>query len=227
MIKKVHAIILARKNSKGIKNKNIINFNGKPLIYWTIKSCLESKMIFKTWVSSDSKKILNLAKKYNANIINRPSKISGDKSTSESGWQHAINHIKKQHSIDFVLAPQVTSPIREKGDFDQSLKYLFENNFDSLFSGTINEDYFHWRFNKNNYKPTYSLKKRPRRQDIRHKILENGSFYVFDAKKFEKKKVRLFGKIGFFNQKKYNSLQIDSYEDLKLLRKIHFAKNFK
>ena len=41
----VHAIILARGCSKGIKNKNIININKKPLIYWSIKKAKQSKLI--------------------------------------------------------------------------------------------------------------------------------------------------------------------------------------
>ena len=43
--KKVHAIILARGGSKGIKNKNLILINKKPLIYWSIKSALKCKNI--------------------------------------------------------------------------------------------------------------------------------------------------------------------------------------
>ena len=68
----IHAIILARGGSKGIKNKNIVIVNKKPLIYWSIKNCLKSKLIKKTWVSSDNNKILEIAKKFGANIIKRP-----------------------------------------------------------------------------------------------------------------------------------------------------------
>ena len=57
MQKKFVVIILARGGSKGIKNKNLTKVNGKPLIYWTLKSCLNSKKIKSFWVSSDSKKI--------------------------------------------------------------------------------------------------------------------------------------------------------------------------
>ena len=51
------AIITARKNSKRIKNKNIKIFNKKPLIYWTIKTALKSKLFDKVFVSTDSKKL--------------------------------------------------------------------------------------------------------------------------------------------------------------------------
>ena len=42
---KILALIPARSGSKGIKNKNIKKLNGKPLINWTIESCLKSKLI--------------------------------------------------------------------------------------------------------------------------------------------------------------------------------------
>ena len=57
---KILAIIPARGGSKGIKNKNIVNFCGKPLIYWTIKAAQNSKLIDKLIVSTDSKKIRDL-----------------------------------------------------------------------------------------------------------------------------------------------------------------------
>ena len=77
------AIILARGGSKGIKNKNIISVNKKPLIYWSIKTCLNSKLIDNVWVSSDSKKILDISKKFGAKAIIRPKRFSKDTSSSE------------------------------------------------------------------------------------------------------------------------------------------------
>ena len=53
---KIIGVIPARSGSKGIKNKNIVNLNGKPLIYYTIKSVKKSR-IKDFIVSSDSSKI--------------------------------------------------------------------------------------------------------------------------------------------------------------------------
>ena len=63
-MRNVIALILCRGNSKGIKNKNIKFFSGKPLMYWTIKSLKESKIIkilrsSGTTVSSTSKIFLD------------------------------------------------------------------------------------------------------------------------------------------------------------------------
>ena len=57
------AVIPARGNSKRIKNKNLFKLNNKPLIYWTIKSAVDSKFVSDVCVTSDSNKILNYCKK--------------------------------------------------------------------------------------------------------------------------------------------------------------------
>ena len=68
-MKKVIALVLCRGKSKGIKNKNLVNFFGKPLMYWTIKQLKDCKIIKEIYVSSDSKKILNYAEKLKVSII--------------------------------------------------------------------------------------------------------------------------------------------------------------
>ena len=90
------SVILARGGSKGIFNKNLKNLNNKPLLYWSIRQCLNCKEISDVWVSSDSEKIINLSKKFGAKTIKRPKKISKDASSSESGWLHAINYFDKK-----------------------------------------------------------------------------------------------------------------------------------
>ena len=55
--KKIYAFICARGGSKGIKDKNIKSFCGKPLISYSIKSALENKLINKVIVSTDLKKL--------------------------------------------------------------------------------------------------------------------------------------------------------------------------
>ena len=73
------AIIPARKNSKRLKNKNIKVFRGKPLIYWTIKTALKSKLFDKVFVSTDSIKIKKISENAGAEVLYpRPKKLAGD-----------------------------------------------------------------------------------------------------------------------------------------------------
>jgi N-acylneuraminate cytidylyltransferase len=218
--KNIHAIILARGGSKGIKNKNLILINKKPLIYWSIKHSLESKKISETWVSSDNKNILNVAKKYGAKIIIRPKKLATDKATSDKAWEHAIKFISKFNKIDYVVGIQPTSPIRAKNDFDEALKKKFNKNYDSMFSASDFETFFTWSIKNKKVIPKYNINRRPRRQELDKTILENGSFYIFNARLFLKYKVRLFGKIGFYLMKKYRGFQIDTPEDAYFINSI-------
>ena len=66
--KNVLAITLARGGSKSVPNKNIKKILGKPLIYYTIKEVLKSKYIDEYIVSTDSKKIGDIAKKFGAKV---------------------------------------------------------------------------------------------------------------------------------------------------------------
>lgn len=121
-LNKTLAIILARGGSKGIKNKNIIKINNKPLVYWSIKSCLASKLIDSVWVSSDSKKILKIAEKYGAKTIMRPERFSKDESSSETAWLHAVKFLQNKISFKTIVGIQPTSPIRPSKFLDEALK---------------------------------------------------------------------------------------------------------
>lgn len=219
--KNIVSIILARGGSKGIKNKNLINIAGKPLLYWSLKDCKNSKKIHSFWVSSDSKKILKFAQKLGAKTILRPKKLSNDKSSSEEGWLHAIKEIeKKDIKFDDVLAIQATSPIRGIDTLDKAIRHFYKKRYDSMFSGTSIRDHFIWYNKKKKLYPNYNYKKRLPRQYINEKYLENGSFFIFKKKLFNKNKCRMFGKIGTFVQPTHESFQIDDKQDIFIVESI-------
>ena len=214
----VSAIILARGGSKGIPNKNIIDFCGKPLIAWTIEQCLSSKHISEVWVSSDSQEILEVVKEYGAKTIKRPDDISGDFATSESAWLHAIEFIERDGDIDFVLAPQITSPLREAQDIDNAIELFQSEKYDSMFSSSIAEDLFFWKEDKRHelQSVNYDYLNRQRRQDIQEKIIENGSFYIFKSEIIKKYNNRLGGKIGHSQMEFWKVFEIDNLEDVRI-----------
>ena len=128
------ALIPARSGSKGLKDKNFLNFNKKPLIYWTIIESLKSKYISDVIVSSDSKKIKNYCSKFKqVNFINRPKKFAKDSTTMFELVNHIVdNQIKKKYKYLIILQP--TSPLRDSKDIDNSCKTILSKNFDSLVS---------------------------------------------------------------------------------------------
>ena len=215
----VECIILARGGSKGIPGKNIIDFCGKPLLAWTIEQCIQAESISTVWVSSDDKEILSVAKTYGADLIERPKSISGDLASSEEGWLHAIDFIEqKGYAPDVVLAPQVTSPLREPSDIDRAVARFTDENLDSLFSASMAEDLYFWEKSSDGVFSSinYDYKNRKRRQNFQPQIIENGSFYLFKPEIIKKENNRFGGKIGYSKMEFWKMFEIDSMEDLKM-----------
>jgi len=215
----VVAIILARGGSKGIPKKNILDFCGKPLIVWTIEQLQHASGISSIWVSSDSEEILAISKACEVETIYRPTEISGDFATSESGWLHAIEIIENRTGkIDIVIAPQVTSPLRESKDIEHGLSEFQDQGYDSIFSCSIAEDLFFWEKMADGglQSTNYDYKNRSRRQDIPKQYIENGSFYIFKPEVLTQYNNRLGGKIGMSQMEFWKMFEIDSMDDLKM-----------
>ena len=91
------AILFGRKNSKSIKNKNILKILSKPMFMYPIDAAKKVGAIDKIYVSSDSKYILNKAKKKGCISINRPKNLCNDKALLEDAIQHAVNYCQAIH----------------------------------------------------------------------------------------------------------------------------------
>ncbi len=214
------AIVLARGGSKGIPHKNIINFCGKPLIQWTIEQLKCINLINSIWVSSDSQLVLNVCDGLGCNLIKRPSKLSEDNSTSESGWIHAMDVIKKKcGEIDLVVAPQVTSPIRSPEDINDSIIKFCNHDYDSMFSATPARDLCLWsKFGNSLCCNSYDKNNPVRRRQTTfgERYIENGSFYIFKPEVIYKSGTRFGDKIGTsIPMKPFKNIEIDELEDLK------------
>lgn len=222
---KILAFIPARGGSKGIPNKNIKLFNGKPLIEWTIRSALLSKLINKVVVSSDSLKILSISKKLGADVVLRPKNISGDNATTESAIKHYIN--KSNNSFKTIVLLSPTSPIRKTKDIDNAVKQFKSKKLDSCFSASKLLDFLIWKLNKKTKKfnsINYDFKNRGTRQKREPNYVENGSIYVFKTELIKNKSNRLGGNIGIYFMDFWQSFEIDEKNDWKLLETIQ--KNY-
>ena len=214
---KILAIIPARGNSTRVKNKNIKSIAGKPLIAWTIESALRSKFINEVYVSSDSKKILAISKKFNAQTIVRRKKLSGSIIMPDAAIKHAYLKIRKK--FDYIVMLQATSPLRVSKQIDAAIKHIIKKKGDSLLS-VFKSHSFLWKRNKNSFLPiNYKINKRPRSQDTEF-YRENGAIYITKPKILIKKNNRLGGKILIYKMNKIDSTDIDNLEDFKVTENI-------
>lgn len=212
-------LILARKGSKRIKNKNLIKINKKPLINYTLDSIIPLLPNNNIYLSTNDERIAKIAKKNNIQFIKRPENLCRAESTSEEGIIHALRLIKKDKEFDNVIFLQPTSPLRKKEDILACVKKYEEDKLDSIFS-VYKAKKFIWTYKDKLSSLTFNYKKRQRSQNLRSLIIENGAIFIFNAKKFLKFKNRIFGKFDFFEMREQNSFDIDTLEDLELVKQI-------
>ena len=94
------AIIPARGGSKAIKNKNIINLDGKPLIYYTIIEAQKSKLISRLVLNTDNKKIAAIGKNFGVEVpFLRPKKFAKDDSPLDDLIKHTLSFFKNKELL--------------------------------------------------------------------------------------------------------------------------------
>ena len=120
------AIIPARSGSKGLKDKNIKELNGKPLIAYSIEAALASKMFDKVFVSTDSQKYADIAIQYGADAsFLRSEENSSDTAGSWDVIREVISKLKDMgEEYDEVMLLQATSPLRTVEDIVKSIELL-------------------------------------------------------------------------------------------------------
>lgn len=220
-------IIPARGRSKRIPNKNIVDFHGKPLIAYTIEAARKSNLFGKNiYISSDSSEILKVARRYHAQTILRPQKISGDKASLEEATVHLLEQVGKNFDNLCMLMP--TSPLRNSGDIKESFQIFQKTRAGCLMSVAS----YHWLY------PLWALEEKT---GTLHFFF--GRKYLVDSKALPKELYCPAGgirwvKIAYFLQErkfygkhiaKYvipfeRAADIDTYEDLQLAKKFYLLK---
>ena len=212
------AIIPAR-GSKRLPRKNVLDLCGKPLIAWSIEAGLKSKYIDKLVVTSDDEEILDISKKFGANIIKRPDELSSDTATTFDAIKHTIDNVEK---YDYIVLLQATSPLRNENHLDEALELLDQKNANAvvsvcemehspLWSNTLDESY-----SMNNFLREEVLNKRS--QDLEKYYRLNGAIYICKTESLlEEKSFFLRDNIFAFIMDRKSSIDIDEDIDFKMV----------
>jgi len=216
------SIIPARRGSKGIPLKNLALLNNKSLLYHTVSASLNSKLITRTIVSTDSDKIGIEAKRIGAEVIKRPKKISNNKIAIEPAMLHVLKKLAKTEGYKptLIVLLQNTSPLRNSNHIDDAIKLLKRKKYTSVLSG-FRSHYLLWKVREQNVFPVnYNPMKRLNRQQMTTEFIENGAIYITKNSNFEKTHCRISGKIGLYIMPEELSIQIDSKMDLTIAEQI-------
>jgi CMP-N,N'-diacetyllegionaminic acid synthase len=124
------AIIPARGGSKGIPLKNLVKINEIPLICYSIKHALQSKLIDKVIVSTDSEEIAQASRDAGAEVpFLRPKDLAEDHVLDHPVYEHAVDYLltEENYKADIVVHLRPTAPYRKIEWLDESINLLIKN----------------------------------------------------------------------------------------------------
>ena len=208
------ALIPARGGSKGIFRKNIKLFNSKPLIYWTIKTAIESDYVDRVIVSTEDEEIADISRSFSAEVpFKRPSELAEDATKGIETVLHALDNLS---DVKNVLLLQPTSPLRKTIHIKEIFEIRSKYKSDSAVSITPARKNIDLYFNidtKNRITPySYDLKFLPR-QEYPNSYILNGALYLSTAESILKKKSFISSStIGYIMPEEY-SIDIDNQLD--------------
>lgn len=223
-MKLIPCFILARRNSKGIKNKNLRKIGNKSLIKKSIEFVKKSKIVSHIVVSTDDRRIAKISDKEKCfTIFPRPKKLSNDTATSEIALKHALKIFEtKFNKTEIICYIQVTEPFRPPGILDKCINELIKNKrIDSCFAAFDQKKNF-WINNGKSLRRISPHEERYKpRQKKKSVLREDTGVALATRSKFIRIGERIGKKVKCveYTNPKY-SIDINSYDDLNFARKI-------
>ena len=184
---KAIAVILARGGSKGIPKKNIVDLNGMPLIYYTIKAALYSNIFDEVVVSTDCPEIAAVATFHGAQVpFMRPEELSQDHVWSRDALKHAVVECEKifGKTYDYVVELPCVAPLRNALHIKEAYEKLVETGADSVISVTKMQDKHPVRMKRivddtiQGFCKEFPEGEGSRRQDLEPCYIRNGAIYA-------------------------------------------------
>ena len=219
--KRVLALIPARGGSKGIKDKNISDLCGKPLIAYAIESGLRSQYVDSVVVTTDSLKIAEVARQYGARVpFMRPTKLASDTAKTLDAVMHAVQTLKQMgEHYDILLLLQPTQPLRRSTDVDGAIEMFFEQGCQDLASVSEVTDHpiLIRTVEEGRLKQLLACSSTCRRQDMPTYYRINGCIYINRIDRLDQNTSFNDNPVPYIMPRAY-SIDIDEPADLEMAR---------
>ena len=227
---KILTLICARKNSTEVKNKNLINYQGKTLIEQSIfhakklKKQFDNRIVF----STDSKIMAKIAQRSGTEVpFIRPKKLAKKNSAEWLVWRHALKYLRDKYDYfpDIFLSLSPTAPFRRTLDVIRCIHAYKKSKKDIVVTvhKSKNNPYFNM-LEKNSYGNYIRPKKLKRnifvRQDCPKVFSMNTVAYVVNPNFILKKNNMFEGNIGTCEIEERFSLDLDTLYEVNLLKKL-------
>jgi N-acylneuraminate cytidylyltransferase len=217
---KTLAMITARGGSKRIPRKNIKEFNGKPIIAYSIEAALSSGVFDEVMVSTDDEEIAEIAKRYGAKVpFFRSEKTANDFATTVDVIEEVLNTYKDRgEEFDIFCCIYPTAPFITAKRLKDAVEELSASDADSLIP-VVRFSYPPQRAmeihdGKLVFRQPENLSKRS--QDLEPHFHDAGQFYVVRSESFFKNHGIMVGDILPMELSELEVQDIDNEVDWKL-----------
>lgn len=226
------AIIPARGGSKRIKDKNIRDFGGQPMIFWAISNAIKSGIFDRIIVSTDSIEVKAIALECGAEVpFIRPAHLSNDLAGTLPVIKHCIDWLEgHDETLSEVCCIYPATPFLEPQDLQKGFRRLFKN--DVCFSFSITS-YAHpiqraLRINENGLVKMIKKKNSDNQtQDLSEMYHDAGQFYWAMASNWRSESSILSSRASGIIIPRYRAIDIDTWEDWTFAEIIFQAMKFK
>jgi CMP-N-acetylneuraminic acid synthetase len=221
---KAIGFIFARGGSKGLPGKNIRPFAGKPLIAWSIEHARAVQRIERVIVSTDSREIADVARKFGAEVpFMRPEELAQDDSPEWLAWRHALNYLKETEGIlpQVMVSIPSTAPLRSPIDINNCLDEYEIGGVDAVVTVTEAHRSPYFNMVKRNANGTIGLVIQPisavtRRQDAPIVYDMATVAYVIKSEFVLKQQSIFAGRVGMVEVPRERAIDIDTMMDFKM-----------
>lgn len=184
------AIIPARSGSKGLRDKNIKELNGKPLLAYSIEAALNSNVFSTVMVSTDSERYADIARRYGADVpFLRSEETASDNASSWDAVQEVLwgyNEMGRFYDTFCLLQP--TSPLRTAEDIRNAYTLFEEKNAKAVVSVAELEHPLEWcgKIDESlNLDGFIKKEATAQRQKMHRYYRPNGAIYIVSVSEFE------------------------------------------
>ncbi len=214
------AFIPVRGGSKSIPLKNIRPICGEPLVYWTVKAACECKYIDKVYVATDNERIKDVVEGFRQKIlksINDKLVVIGrsaESATDTASTESAMIEFAEQYEFTNIVLIQATSPLLTSEDLNKGFESFASDDTDSVLS-VVRQKRFRWDTDSNGIvQPVnYDVFNRPRRQEFKGDLVENGAFYISSKESLLRSRNRISGRIRAVEMCEDSFFEIDEPSD--------------
>jgi len=221
---KILCTICARAGSKGVANKNLRLINGLPLIAYSIRQAVETKLFSQIAISSDSAEIRTTALAHGATfVVDRPAQMASDTAPKLPAIRHCVETTEKEFGqFDIIIDLDATAPLRIAADIIGSLELLTATNADNVITGTPAHRSPYFNLVEQDENGIVQLSKPlkdavTRRQDSPKCFDMNASIYVWRRDALLNNPSLFVSSTRLFEMPRERSLDIDSEADFEMV----------